>query len=111
MDATAKTAGVVERVKSPMNLSDFYSMIFTSDQDSPETVQLFVFSSDEERESYRKNEGASFLLSISSIYILQEVLTPKYAKARVLHFYPFAADVVDVVIDKETQEEYTQEEI
>lgn len=94
-----------------MNLSDFYSMIFTSDEDSPETVQLFVFTSDEERESYRKNEGASFLLSISSIYILQEVLTPKYAKARVLHFYPFAADVVDVVIDKETQEEYTQEEI
>lgn len=101
MDATAKAAGLVERVKSPMNLSDFYSMIFTSDEDSPETVQLFVFSSDEERESYRKNEGASFLLSISSTYVLCEVLAPKYANAEVSHFYAVAPDMVDVAIDIE----------
>ena len=83
-----------------MNFSDFANMAWSNGCGT----RFLVFDDDDLRDSFRNGSEDEPIFTISSQLQMSYVLSERFAKAKVLHFYANGKDEVDVIIDDDEQE-------
>lgn len=85
-----------------IGLAEYSNMLFTDDGDH---ANIYVFLSDDDRQSYRYEDGGDMYFVLRGPLAKRVYLNERYANAPVAHVYAFEKNVYDVVLEESFLEE------